>query len=260
MSCIRLYTFNYADRDETALSGTNIDAQFPANNIKDIRATKVCRSISGTNELQIIFDLKTIEEIDTIGLAPNPIDGWGFTGDATFEASPVLDFTSPSFTTTVTPNQKFQVALKTLPLGQSYRFWRVTVSNTGSFAEIGKVLLSKSFSLANNNIDFGWTFEDLDRSKKTYNRYGQPFIDITNTEKRITASFRALTTEEFESLIDELNFVGTSFPFWVNIDEDELVINDKERFIGRFYLNATPKVTNQFYRLFNLRLDLREAL
>lgn len=260
MSNVRFYTFNLVEQDATDITVSSENSFFPKENIKNFHSTKVLRTATGVNTLEVTFDFKTIEAVDSILLAPSSIDGWGFSGSVTVQANPTLDFSSPAFTTTVIPNQKHDLAVKTLSSDETYRFWKLTFSNTGSFVEISKIFIGKSFFLTDNNMDFGWTYASEDRSVIKLNRYAQRFVDEINTQRQIRGQFNLLNKAEFESLIDELIYVGKVKPIWINIDESETIVTEQERFAGRFFQVDVPRVTNRAFSLYNLQIELEEAL
>jgi hypothetical protein len=260
MSNIQLFTYNLVTQESTDITSTSDDAFFPVENLKHDFSTKVYRSLNGVLSASVIFDFKTIEPIDSLLYQPSFIDGFGFTGSLTFEANATPNFSSPAFTTTLVPNQEFELAFKRLSPAQSYRYWRVTASNAGKYVELSKIFMGKSFSLPNNNIDFGWSYIKDDNSRFKTNRYRQKFIDEIGEQDKIDARFNLLTTDEFQLLNDELDSVGIRKPFWVIIDENEIIIDDLERFAGRFYMRSKPKVINQVFRNYNLRLVIEEAL
>ena len=261
MSCVSYFSFNLVQATGTEFTASSVDEFFPATNIAHDFTTKVYRSQEGVTSAQVIMDFKTIEPIDSILVAPNSIDGFGFSGDLIIEANATADFSSPAYSTTLTPSYKFNFGVKALNTPESYRFWRVSGTNpAGNFVEFSKFFFGSKLELGTNNIDFGWSFENRDTSRVQLNRYAQQFIDRIGSSKRITANYKLLNITEVETLMDLFDYHGTSRPFWMIVDENETIINDQERFAGYFYFTRRPRIINSSFALYDCQIDLEEAL
>ena len=265
MSNIKIITTNFLVNSETTITADSENSLFPISNIKDPRTTKVSRSQTGTLNNAYVADLKVATEIDTFMLVPDNIRGFAaLTGTVTIKAN-IIDGawgTAPFSTTLdITADvQKFKIGFKTFP-AETFRFWQISVTNTQDFVEVSKMLLGKAITFKENNIDFGWSFEGKDNSKFRKNRYGQRFVDKRNVQKVFRRlDFRLMTPEEMEELTDGFAVVGTSEPFWLIIDEDDIVSNQSERFAGYFYfLRKVPATDNDSVEIFNLSFAVEEA-
>ena len=265
MANIKIFTTNNAVNAATVITADSENALFPVKNIKDQRSTKVSRSQTGTLTNNYVFDLIVATKLDAVMLVPDNIRGFAaLTGTVTLKGN-IIDGawgTAPfSITFDVDADaQKFKVAFKTFP-EETFRFWRITVSNTQDFVELGKVLLGKAITFKENNIDFGWTFLDQDNASFRRNRYKQRFSDKRNKQKVFRGlNFRLMTPEEMEELSDGFSLVGKSEPFWFIIDEDANVSNQKERFAGYFYLlSQIPAIENDSVDSFDLSFAVEEA-
>ena len=258
MSRMKFYPYNFVTREETDIVVSSEDAQFPKENIKHPFTTKVFRTPSGTDTVNIDFDIKTTDDIDTVMVVRSSTGEFGYHGTVTIKANGTNNFTSPAFTTTLTPNETFgfgHVEFST----QSYRFWRLEFEST-DYVEVSKIFIGKSVKLDNNNIDFGWSYQNKDRSKFVTNRYGQKFVDIINNEKIIQAQFNLLNIEEVETILSVWDEVGSRNQLWAVVDDTETIISDKERFAGYFTMDQRPVVTNGSFGLYDLSFSLREAL
>jgi len=258
MSCNKFFNFNLVQKDETEIIAENENAFFPATNLKDTRTTKVFRSQDGVISTSVIFDFKTIETVDSIIAIADSKRGFGFT-TMTIEANITANFDAPEFSTTLVPDQAFNFGFTDLSATpQSYRFWRVTVSGSAPYVEIGKLFIGREMAL-NKSISLNWSYENNDRSKYTTNRYGQIFVDKINFQKRIRFSFQNLTVEQFENLSDAFDSNGQFTPFWLILDPDEKISTNKGRFAGVFHLSDVPQFNNPSWRYYNVNVSFLEA-
>lgn len=260
MSNVRFYNFNLSVQETTDLTPDSENAFFPASNIKDPRTTKEWRSVTGVNSASVIFDLKTEEEVDSILMKGHHFDGFGFTS-VIIEANITADFSSPAFSTTLTPDFEFNFANKLLNPSQTFRFWRITVSGSGNFVSIASIFIGKSVQLLTNNIDFGWTNTDTDFSKVQRNRFNQEFIDKIGRQKNLgNLALRLLNKTEVDSIFQIYDDNGITEPIWVIIDDDGIIINDINRFASYARLTAVPQVTNGAFSLYDTTMNLREVI
>ena len=258
MSFIQFFPTNLVTKDETIITVNNEDPFYPASNLRHPFTTKTYRTQEGTTTMQIVFDFKTAEEIDSCLIVDNSLDGFGFLSPVTIEANATSNFTSPAFTTTLSPSAKFgfgHVGFAT----QEYRFWRVTLTST-EYVELSNIYLGTKVQLTTNNIDFGWSYQNFDRSKFISNRYGQRFVDVINSQKRIRANFNLLNISEAEQIMDMFNEIGKTTPIWCVVDDSETIISDKERFAGYFYMDQRPTFTNSSFGLYDVSFQFRQAL
>lgn len=258
MSFVKFFVNNGITTDDTVLTASSEDAFFPASNLKNPFTTKVYRSVTGVTSANVVIDTLTSEEADSLLIKGSTIDGFGFNGDLTFEANGADVWTSPAFSTTITPNSEFNLAIQTLSPSQNYRFWRVSGTGT-SFFELSTIFIGKFVQMTTNNIDFGWSYINRDISKISRNRYGQRFIDQINDSDEIKATFKLLNKTELDIILDVFDTVGRHTPFWFIVDEDEIIVNDKERFFNSFYLTQRPEITNDSFGLYSLSFNIVEA-
>jgi len=259
MSCekIKLYYFNYVTDDLSTLTPSSEDTNFPVSNLKTPLRTKVFRSTSSS--CNIVIDTATTEQISDLLVLPSSIDNqFGFTGDLTIEANATNSWSSPAFSTTLTPNRENNFGIATFDTAQSYRFWRVSASSGASYAELADVFLGKAFT-PGKNVDFNWTYSEKDISKITSNRYGQKYIDKITTLKEESLSIKFLTKDELEDFYSFANFVGKNKPFYIVLDNGESFSPNREFFAGKFYLRSDITYTNVAYNYYNLNMRVEEC-
>lgn len=255
MNCSVVYGFfNLVDQDETELSATNENSFFPLSNLKDPRSTKVFRSTGATDS--VIFDFKTTEPVDFLCVRPDLQDGFAFTGDLTIEANITNEWTSPSYSTTLSVNTEYNLGIKILDTVESYRFWRVTGTGS-SYFELSNIFIGQGFQ-AGKNASLNWNYTEKDLNKSFSNKFGQSFFDEYGTQKMIDYNIKVLTTPEMEELKSNMDYVGETKPVYIVMDNEEKFATDSESIAGMFYLKS-PKYSNVAFDYWNTSVVLREA-
>ena len=254
---VRFHYFNLVSQSATTITASSEDPFYPASNLKLPQVTKVWRTSSGNASGNILLDFKTVESVNTILYKPS-LDGFGFNGSLTVAANSTGNFTSPAYSTTFTPDSEYSLGIKYLSSAQSYRYWKVTGSGT-SYLELSKIFIG-SYYEPGKNASLNWSFEDLDLSKISKNRYGQRFIDRTNDQKKIKFSIDWLTSSETDDFLDFIDTVGTYSPFWIVMDNDEAFSPSKYLFAGKYYFEKKPVLTNQEFGYYNTSLRMIECI
>ncbi len=261
MARIRLLTGNLVTEDATTIAANSVNALFPVLNIKDSRTTKEFRTATGTTTAVVTFDFKTTESVTDVAISENSVAGFSITGTVTVEANIIDSWASPAFSTTLSLNAKFGLGHVSFP-SESYRFWRVTATNTVDFAALSNIFIGANLleSPFERNINFGWTFLNKANTKFQRNRYLQKFFDKINTERQFKGTFENLSKADYESLQDAFDEHGLDRPIWLIPDPNESFSTNKERFGGHYYLNSVPQAKNTSFARYQLNMSLREAL
>ena len=253
---IRFFYFNLVEQDSTVITGGSENSLFPANNLKDPRSTKVYRSTTASDN--IVFDFVTIEEVDSILIRGHLFDGLGFNGSLTIEANATDSWGAPAFSTTLTPNSDFNFGYLSLSTAQSYRYWRVSGTASATF-ELADIFIGKRFE-SSRSISRSFTYDNRDLSTFQRNRYGQKFVDEIADQKTISGNINLVDKSNIDDFIAFIDFVGKKKTFWMILDEDECVINDFERFAGKFSFNRKPRLTHVIKGIYNTRITMEEYL
>lgn len=261
MSNIKFFSFNQAVQDETLITATSENAQFPVSNIKDPRTTKVSRSVTGILSNEYVFDMIATSTVGGVLVVPDSNRGFaGISGDITVKGNIINnDWGAAPFTTTITPNDTFGLGFSTFT-DKLFRFWQLTFSNNLDFAEISKICIAEAVTLADNNIDFGWTKLDRDKSKFRRNRYGQRFSDKINRQDSYKMTFNLLNKDELDTITNMVDDVGETSPVWMIVDDNATIVNDAERFAGYFYFTSMPTITNAAFSLYNLSINVEQSM
>jgi len=240
------------------LSASTENAQFPLVNLQDDRRSKVYRSTGSS--ATVVFDLQTTEDIDSIILAPNKIDGFNLLSPITIEANATDSWGSPAYSTTLSSiDDVHGIAYKLLSAPESYRFWRLSLSGT-SYVELAYVYIGKVTELDNNrSISFGWGYQEDDLKNESENVYGQKFVDEIIQRKKIQFKLNALDKDNMDKIFKVYDERRTTKPFCLFIGDDNM-INNSNRFKLVCYMNNKPRITNNFYAHYYLSINVEEAL
>jgi len=248
--------FNLVDQDETDITASSENAFFPASNLKHPFSTKVFRSETGTATASIVFDFKTVENVNAILIRSDIANGWGFTGNLTIEANIADSWGTPAYSTTLGYDATFNVAAKYLDTAETYRYWRITATGT-SYLELANIFIGEYFE-AGKNISMPMKYEDRSLDKVSTNKFGQDFITENGTVRYISGDIKMLDKDEMKLLLDQFNYAGTSKPIWVTLDPLEQFSSDVELFSGQFRLTKKPVYDNIVYNYYNVAFALKE--
>jgi hypothetical protein len=265
MSEFRILDDNYAFDPSVIITATSEDPNFPASNLRRYHRSRVWRSATVDSPQRVVFDLRSIEEIDSFALLFNPIRGEGvkFSDSAVIRllASATNVWSSPAVDVTLTLDQDYEVITHFFTTAQSYRYWAVEVSDPGNaygYIEIPKIILSKSTQLSQApEIGFSDTLEDQSKTDET--AYGHRYADLYPTRRSMEFSYSAMTSDDIETLQRIYARVGKVTPIAVALDPTETLF-DKDRFFLYGYLNSSFKAGHRFYSFFDSGLSIEEAL
>ncbi len=258
---VRFLTNNLVVQNDIDITANSENALFPLSNLTDDRTTKEFRTQTGTTTANIVFDFKTTEPVTDVCIVENSTQGFSIDGTVTIEGNFVNNWTSPPFTTTLTPNATHGLGHVSFA-EQNYRFWRITATNTTDFVGISNIFIGKN--LVNDpferNINYDWTYEHRSTSEFNQNRYKQRFFDVIGKQKILKCEFTNLITEDMASVQDAFDAHDIFEPIWFIIDPNEDFTDAKERVAGYFYLNKIPVITNTSFKRYKLGFNLRQAL
>jgi hypothetical protein len=241
--------------DKAILTPSSTDAQFPVDNLKDHRRTKVFRTDNFSDTL--LIDFQETSQVDSFIIMDNWQDGFGVSS-LTLQINPVNNFLSPLFSQAMTYSIKHGIGVNEFTQ-TSGRFARLVMNSTLDYCELSKVFIGKKLKIGNDrSINFGWTYQDADLSSKTANRYGQFFFDKNTRQKQFNISFTLLTKDAMDDIFLIYDKMGETKPFYVSIGCDNMN-NEKERFQGMVFMNSIPTITNTNFNRYSLSMSLIEA-
>lgn len=252
MNCFNLYDVNLINQSTMTPSTEN--AQFPVSNLNDNRRSKVFRSITGTDN--IIFDFQETSEINGIFIVPNKRDGFGIS-TITLEFNHSSDFNSPAYSVSIPLSTQLNLGHISFT-SIFYRFCRVVMTSTLGYCELSKIFIGKSIPMT-RSINFGWTVKDEELSTKTKNRYGQIFTDLISRQKVLGFAFKNIDKSDLELINTMLDRVGENKPFYITVGNNTMMA-DYRRFAGPVVLEDIPTVTNAHFNKYNLSMSVKELM
>lgn len=251
---ITFYSDNLVDQAVITSSTENLN--FPLDNLKDHRRSKVFRST--TNSDEVVFDFQETSEIDSVFFVDSKRYGFGFS-TATIEGNAINDWTSPIFSESLSIDIKHGVGKNEFDI-QSARFARLSLTSTLGYCELSKLFIGKKLKLLNNRgINFGWTFKDEDMSTSKENSYGQRFSDKKTRRRHFNFSFNLLTKDQLDQIFSILDSKGTTAPFYISIGCPDMT-NSIERYSAMVFLKDDPPITNNYFNRYSLSFDVVEAM
>ena len=242
------------DSTITVLSGTT-DANFPVDNIKDVRTTKVFRSDSNTVELQI--DLLVTQTINSFAITGSSVDGLGFTS-LTIYGSGSTDFTGAT-PITIDLNAENNVGFK-LFSDTAFRFWKLEFTGTGSYTEVSNIFLGAREEFTENSFSLAsFRYSNNDNSRVRKNEFNQPFIDRRARIKTIRGTIQHMNQSEYDIINEIIVRHGLTEPIWIINDPQGTSGTDTE-FIFTMYalLNRIPSISYSGFGLYNASLQLEQ--
>lgn len=240
-------------------TASTANAQYPITNLDSDFRTKVWRSTSNADN--IIFDLGSAENVDSVVIVDNWQNGFGFTA-CTVEGNATDSWGAPSFSTTLTIDTEFGFALKEFASTQSYRYWRLVFTSTLGYVEVANVFIGTKTEVTTNGIDYSWSFKDNDNKKVDTNRYGQEFIDDINSRKELSnLAYKVANTTELNTLFTVFDEVRTVKPFFLSIgDGTQTILDDDDRARGFYKLSSYPTITNTTSGFYSITMNMRESM
>jgi hypothetical protein len=182
MSCdVRLLDYNYVWESQTEIIPSSVNPDFPVSNFKQFLRSKVFRTSSVIGEQGVVFDIKTIEEIDSIAVLPSPLNGFKFSSAVSLkvQASQTNFWVAPPFEMDLIIDEETQIASLFLESTESYRFWRISMFdpfNAYGYFELGKVILGRKTAF-NRVPSIGFILSMNDLSKIESTPYGHKYFD-----------------------------------------------------------------------------------
>lgn len=242
--------------DSAVITASTENAQYPKSNITDYRRTKTYRSTSNSDN--IVFDFGTAEAVDSFAIVDNWQNGFGVTS-LTLEANATDVWSSPAFTTTITLDATFGVAVKEFA-SQAYRFWRLVMTSTLGYCEIANLFIGSKQEITTNGVGYNWNYKQNDLAKKSTNRYGQEFVDDIGTQKELSnLQFQILDKDEQDVIFSVFDNNRTVKPFFIYLDlETDSLSNNDDRYNGMYRFRSEPTFTNINSGYYNCTLNLRE--
>lgn len=257
MSGINFLSDNLVDQGSFNITTGAENAQFPISNLLNDSTTNKFRSTGNTVVFEI--DLGTNRTIDSIAVVGDSTGSLGITA-MTVKTSVTTDFSgSPIYTVDLSSEHNIGYTFIT---SVSHRYVEVTLTGTGSYAELSNIFLGERINLPQNSLSIGsFKYGNDDRSRVRDNDFGQRFIDVRNKTRFLSGSIEYCTKDETETLDDLFLFHGKTKPLWVFLDPTNTAMNDAEFRLSLYgYLDSIPEWSAAGGQTYTAPLKINEVV
>lgn len=257
MSCgIIFLSENLVDAANVSITTGTENGQFPLVNLKNHSTAVRFRSLE--NDIVILIDLQQTREIDSVAIHGDTNGTLGLTA-ASIKTSLTTDFSSSSVD--VIPLSAENLLGYKFITPVSHRYVELTLSGSGSYAEISNIFVGERINLLYQNLSIGsFNYGQTDKSGVVENAYGQKFIDKRNKLKTISGNIEFATIDEHEVLDDMFTRHGVSEPLWMIVDENGAAMSDgANRLTVYGYLSSRPKWSASGGRTYNTKVSITQA-
>jgi hypothetical protein len=247
--------FLYNNLIKTAvLTPSTVSAQYPVANLVDDRRTKVYRSTSNSDNIEI--DLGSAQDINAFSIVHN---GTAFgVSTVTIELNSTNVWTSPAVSQVITLDTTHGFGYHIFNIDQNYRYARIVLTSSLAYCEVSKIFLGKYASIGELTFEYPIKYKQNNNSSVTKNRLGQRFIDLINTQKEISGSISTMTKEEVAPLLSMLDFTSFTLPIWLIFPEGNIT-TDNDRINGYYYLKDDPTLSFVIGNYWNTELNFEEG-
>ena len=146
---------------------------------------------------------------------------------------------------------------------EQLRYWRLSIidsKNPNGYVSIGAFFLGGFMSPSRGRAFFPLNQEYIDRSVTVFAEGGQTFSDIKPKTQKFNVSIGAIQKEDVEEWDAFFLDVGTSKPFFISMDTDEVWSSDKNRRIVFVQFSQAPRYNFTSPNYFTMNLSFSEAL
>jgi hypothetical protein len=208
----------------------------------------------------VVFDLKTIQDIDSVILMWPKEDGIRLSSSAVIkvEANATNVWTSPAVSQTLNINDDYLIASHYFSSVQQYRYWRITIEDSQNpllYVELGLCWIGENIEF--NEPENGFKYDLMDLSKSTKTDYGHEYVDEYPLTAVLSFTYNYILYSTLQILENAYRQNGIKKPVIIVFDENGSVFN-KDHFViyGKFEnMFSSGHVS---YNLFNGELKITE--
>jgi len=187
---------NFAAEEDTdiTVSSTDNNSIYPAENLKTVPSSEVWRSFDAATQT-LLFDLGTARSVNIIALVTHNLSS---AATITIQAGPTSGVASFS----VSMTWREAVAFKYLSTAQTYRWWKITLSDASNpygFIEVGYPIIG-SLVKPEFTMQQGWTDADQIVNSRVETEFGTPYTEEIYRCRRLSLSFGPLTSAQAAQL------------------------------------------------------------
>ena len=256
MSCLNFLSENLVDDASLSILTGAENAQFPLSNILSPFTTKEFRSTGNT--VEILVDLTVLQAVDSFAVTGHSLDGLGFT-DITIYGSGSTDF-SGSTPIVIDTNDEHNFGFKLFD-EVSFRYWKIELTGTGSYATLSNIFLGKKVQFTDNSLAIkSFNYTNKDNAKVRKNKYGQRYIDTVNRIKTIKGRMQHLNRAEYDMVNDLFTIHGVNRPLWMIVDPTGVSATDGQFMFSIYgYFRKVSAITMSGFGVYNASIDMEQA-
>ncbi len=157
------------------------------------------------------------------------------TATLTLEGNSTDVWTAPAYSQVLTWNEDCIAMFDSGGLHTTgLRYWRLNIvdkDNANGFVEISNVYLGEVFEPSLGAVQFPFDWVHVDYSIAARSEWGTGFSNKRNVVRELTLKWFGLTISEQELMADFVEEFGTSYPFWICLDPNEVFSSDLQRWV-----------------------------
>lgn len=180
------------------------------------------------------------------------------------QASETNVWNTPNFSTNITHDDEVIYHIDEdfiSPTAERYwSFQMVDKDNPNGYLEIGAMLLGDFFQTDQGVVHFPLSRNFVDRSETVFSQGGQTFANILEKTERFRLSYSHLSKTEVEEFETFFKDVGTSVPFFIQLDPSSVFSSAANRLIRFVKFEREPAPTFVRPNVWTMDLDLLEQL
>lgn len=252
-----LFSENYLQYATLSLTTGTENAQFPLTNIQNDSPSYKFRSQE--NSIVVLIDTIQTRDMDTFAFVGDPIDGINISS-IVVKTSINTDFSgSPTINVNISSDHNLGYVFFT---EVTHRYVQLTITGSGSFAELSNCFIGKRVELTNNNIAYSsFKFHDNENTVVRKNSYGQKFVDRRNTVLTLGGSIEAIDETEYLALKDVFERHGLHTPLWIMVDKDSSTFSEGVyEFTNYGYLTKVPEWFSLGGFLWRTAIEVEQAI
>ena len=187
------------------------------------------------------------------------------TGVVKLEANETANFSSPSYTNTLTiADSAISYLSSTTIAGAAYRYWRISFdaecTSPLGYVQIGSIFLGNCFDPRRGRAQIPLAQQYIDRGQTYFSYGGQSFSDVSEITGSFNVDFYGLEMADIEELDDFFSVVSTAKPFFVSMDSGEVFSTDYNKRIILCKFANEPSWQLESPNNFSFKMSLREEL
>lgn len=184
----------------------------------------------------------------------------------TLEANIVNDFTAPPYAVTL-PYNRHILAVTDDTQGlvgtDAYRYWRLSIEDPANIygqIELSAVYLGDLWMAERGAVKFPYTERPVDLSSVSYSESGHATVYRRQKTATLDVEWSFLSALDFENLSEIWDSVGTTDPFFINLDPGVVFSVDRNRHFKLVRFASEPRFTLTSPGVWNADMTLREEI